>query len=188
MISYISNKLDSYGVQCFSNHTLTTSDGKPKNYNSISHHVMENILKKHNEDLKNSAQYIHLHRRSTKAFSRPNTHDYCNSKIHNYLWGHSIRKGYLGKLAGLVYKIVEFAKEVIWGSSDRTTALEEIESFLFMKNQVISGTYKHDYAAAVLPTVRIIPEETRFEAESILKTMLVNYNQELHNNRLNKQS
>lgn len=142
----------------------------------ISHYVIKQALAPHSKAIKDSEQYQNFLFGRTTRWIGPEPHDTNGSHIHNYLWGHSVRSGCQGKLAGLVYRIMEFTNEFLWGSSDKLNALEEIEDLLVQKQKLVDKTYRCGAFDGLMPVASIIPEKIHREAELILKDMLIQYN------------
>lgn len=159
-----------------------TSDKLPKipNFiifnNTISHYVIKQALASHSKAIEESEQYQNFRFGRTTRWVGPGPHDTNGSYIHAYLWGHSVRSGCKGKLAGVVYRIMEFTNEFLWGASDKLKALDEIEDLLVQKQKLTNKTYRGGAFDGIMPVGRKIPEAIHREAELILKDMLFQYN------------
>lgn len=163
------------GVQFINDHLpQSPSNSGPGNF--ISHYVINEVLKPHNEAIENSEQYQEFLSGEVSYFTGTTPHSSDNSPIHNYLWGYSIRKGFEGKLAGLMYRVMEFANEFLWGRSDRLRSLEIVEDLLQQKESLSNDTYTGGIVAGLTLVERKISPRMHQEADLILKEMLLQYN------------
>lgn len=155
----------SYGAKLYNN-----------NGQSIAPIVRNQVLQSHLTAIENSQPYKNFKAGRTGIFVGLSP-DSDFTSINNYLASHSIRSGFLGKLAGLVYRIMEFFNKCWNGLSDETRALDVLCDLLEQEQSLTSGTYRGGVAEALSPQTRIEPKQViKTTAEQMLETMLERYN------------
>ena len=87
--------------------------------------------------------------------------------INIYLWEHSVRTSWPGKLTQLAYRIKEFVGEFLYGKSDKIRALDEITSTLLKEEH---GDRYHCFDREERNQVE------KEEARPLLQEMLMHYN------------
>lgn len=130
---------------------------------SIAHNVIRQVLADHTQ------QSFEVVGRVVK--------DKCDEKnVFDYLWGHSKRSGFTGKLAGLLYRIMEAANERLQGFSDKTIALREIERFLSEAKTPPNCSLYQSVMGVKKEAIKEVPEEIHQKAETLLNAILEKYN------------
>jgi hypothetical protein len=163
MIAAIRN----YGVQ-YTSEKLPETDFIPAN--AISPYVIREgfkvysqailVSKEYQKSLADLARvgYSHYHGPSPKINPR---------SVHEYLSGHSIRKGALGKLAGITHRIIDYTKGLMWGNSDKIRAVNTIKN-LILDVEGLTNPGKLFSESDDL--------EAKKKAELLLNNMLTHYN------------
>jgi hypothetical protein len=111
----------------------------------------------------------------TPESTMPEPKSFESSKIHAYLWGHCIRKGVLGKIAGLVYRIMESLIEIFRRNSDRKIALKELQGLLLFKERLLNKSNEPSLGLLFISNER--KNAIKSEAQKLLKCMLDKYNE-----------
>lgn len=171
------SKIASYGI-VLSYNALPDREKYLFGGNTISHYVIAECLKQYSQAIENSDQWKE-HRLKEKVWIGQGPHETDGSRIHKYLWHHSMRKGVLGKLAGLIHRVKESTKEFLYGKSERLTARNEIVNLLWQIKILEKDEYQGGIEAAVNLVSTNLPSKNDpvyRKADEILKGMLNFYN------------
>jgi len=144
---------------------LSTTNG-----NSIYRLASQTLFNKHNLVSQNNA-LEDLEKDYENILQQPDftPHDALStdSKIALYVWGHSRREGIKGKIASLIYLILEKLDDVLGKTSDRKLAITAVEGLI------------NDRESAKPQEKRLNARQINLLAKEVLDTLVERYNKYL---------
>lgn len=143
----------------------------------VSHYIIRECLAAPSKTIHDSPEYQSFLNCGRGSWVGPAPHDSSGSRIHEYLWFHSDRKGMLGQLCGLIYRVIEGVREFFGARSDRLRALDEIQDLLHQAQKLATRTYNPGPLAGLIPTISHIPEDVKIQSQQMLAHMLGRYNE-----------